>query len=71
VQAARTVLELAGELGRGKSGPDEDRPLSELSADELTRMIDRWTQEKATLAKPIDQDDQALTSAVAMAQLTH
>jgi hypothetical protein len=71
VQAARTVLEMAGELGRGKSDPDEDRPLSELSADELTRMIDRWTQEKAALAKPIDQDDQVLAVTVGMAQLTH
>lgn len=71
VQAARTVLELAGELGRGKLDADEERPLSELSADELTRMIDRWTEEKAALAKPIDQDDQALASVVSMAQLAH
>ncbi len=71
VQAARTVLELAGELGRGKSDSYEDRPLSELSADELTRMIDRWTEEKAAMAKPINQDDQALASAVGMAQLAH
>jgi hypothetical protein len=71
VQAARTVLELAGELGRGKTDPDVDRPLSELTADELTRMIDRWTQEKAALAKPIDQHDQALATAVGMAQLAH
>jgi hypothetical protein len=53
VQAARTVLELAGELGRGKLDPEVDRPLSELSADELTRMIDRWTHEKVALAMPI------------------
>ncbi len=71
VQAARTVLEMSGELGRGKSDADEDRPLSELSAEELTRMIDKWQDERAALAKPIDQDDQALTAAVNMAQLTH
>jgi phage terminase small subunit len=54
VQAARTVLEMSGEIGRHKRPDDEDRPLSELSADELTRMIDKWTEEKAALAKPID-----------------
>jgi len=71
VQAARTVLEMAGELGRGKSDADDDRPLSEMTAEELTRMIDRWTEEKAALAKPIDQDDQALAAAINMAQLAH
>lgn len=71
VQAARTVLEMSGELGRGKSDADEDRPLSELSAEELTRMIDKWQDERAALAKPIDQDDQTLTASLNMAQLTH
>jgi hypothetical protein len=71
VQAARTVLEMSGELakGRGKAD-DEDRPLSELTADELTRLIDRWTEEKAALAKPIEAEDvQILDSAQAMAQV--
>lgn len=54
VQAARTVLEMSGEIGRHKRADDEDRPLSELTADELTRMIDKWTEEKSALAKPID-----------------
>jgi len=57
VQAARTVLELSGDLVKGRDrGNDEDRPLSELSADELTRLIDRWTEEKVALAKPIDAE---------------
>ena len=56
VQAARTVLEMSGEIGRHKRADDEDRPLSELTADELTRMIDKWTEEKAALAKPIDAE---------------
>jgi hypothetical protein len=57
VQAARTALEMSGDLskGRGKAD-DEDRPLSELTADELTRLIDRWTEEKAALAKPIEAE---------------
>jgi hypothetical protein len=71
VQAARTVLEVAGELGRGKSDADEDLPLSEMTADELTRMIDKWQDERAALAKPIDQDDQSLAATVSMAQLKH
>ena len=54
VQAARTVLEMSGDIGKSKRDDDEDRPLSELSADELTRMIDKWTEEKSALAKPID-----------------
>jgi hypothetical protein len=56
VQAARTVLEMSGEIGRHKRVDDEDRPLSELTADELTRMIDKWTEEKSALAKPIDAE---------------
>jgi hypothetical protein len=71
VQAARTVLEMAGELGRGKSDADEERPLSELSADELTRLIDRWQDERAALATPIGDDDMALAGTITMAQLKH
>ena len=56
VQAARTVLEMSGEIGRKAKEGEEDRPLSELSADELTRLIDRWTEERATLAKPVDAE---------------
>jgi phage terminase small subunit len=56
VQAARTVLEMSGELRKDRGKDDEDRPLSELSADELTRLIDRWTEEKAALAKPVDAE---------------
>jgi hypothetical protein len=70
VQAARTVLEMSGEIGKARKDQDEDRPLSELTAEELTRMIDRWTEEKAALAKPIDaQDVEILDSAQTMAQV--
>jgi hypothetical protein len=58
VQAARTVLEITGDIGKGRvAGGDEDRPLSELTADELTRMIDKWQDEKAALARPLDPAD--------------
>jgi sigma54-dependent transcription regulator len=69
VQAARTVLELAGELGKVKGDGGEDRPLSELSADELTRLIDRWQDERASLAQSLDGDDAGLMDAVDRAQL--
>ena len=70
VQAARTVLEMSGEIGRNKTTADEDRPLSELSAEELTRMIDRWQEEKAGLAKPLDPTDvEILDRTQARAQL--
>lgn len=52
VQAARTVLEMSCELGRTKSGTDQDCPLSEMSAEELTRMIDMWRDERSVLVKP-------------------
>lgn len=70
VQAARTVLEMSGEIGRNKTTADEDRPLSELSAEELTRMIDRWQEEKSALAKPLDPTDvEILDRTQARAQL--
>jgi hypothetical protein len=71
VQAARTVLEMAGELGRGKSDAEDDRPLSELSADELTRLIDRWQDERTVLTTQVRDDDLALASVAGMPQLTH
>lgn len=57
VQAARTVLEMSGEIGRNKSKADDDRPLSEMSAEELAGLIDKWQAEKAALAQVIDPAD--------------
>lgn len=70
VQAARTVLEMSGEIGRHKTSAEDDRPLSEMSADELAKLIDKWQEEKASLAKPIDITDvEVVHKAQAMAQL--
>lgn len=70
VQAARTVLEMSGDIGKAKRTDDDDRPLSEMTAEELARMIDKWTEEKAALATTIDaQDVEIIDSAQAMAQL--
>lgn len=57
VQAARTVLEMSGEIGRHKRSAEDERPLSEMTADELAGLIDKWQAEKASLATPIDAQD--------------
>lgn len=70
VSAARTVLELVGELGKGRGESVDERPLSEMSADELGQLIDRWQGERASLAKSVDGDDDAgLRDAMDRAQL--
>ena len=69
VSAARTALELAGELGVSKREADEDRPLSEMTADELGVMIDRWQAERAALATSVEDDTSVLTEAMGRAQL--
>lgn len=70
VQAARTVLEMSGEIGRHKTSAEEDRPLSEMSADELAKLIDKWQEEKAAMATPIDPNEViVVNSAQAMAQV--
>lgn len=71
VAAARTVLELAGELGRGKTDAAADRPLSELTADELARLIDQWEGERATLVTPEDGERIALDDAISRGHLPH
>ena len=69
VSAARTALELAGELGSSKREVDEDRPLSEMTAEELGVMIDRWQAERAALATSVEDDTSVLTEAMGRAQL--
>ena len=53
VSAARTALELAGDLGKNADDPTSNRNLAEMSPDELATMIDRWESERAELAKDI------------------
>jgi hypothetical protein len=70
VQAARTVLEMSGEVGRTKRSAEDERPLSEMSAEELAGLIDKWTAEKAAMATPIDPADVVVVdSAQRMAQV--
>lgn len=54
VQAARTVMEMAGHIGKASKDSRDDKPLSEMDAQELAALIDRWTEERAALAKPLD-----------------
>lgn len=71
VQAARTVLEMSGEIGKAKRSAEEDRPLSEMTAEELAGLIDKWTVEKASLATPIDPADVVVVdSAQQLAQVS-
>ena len=52
VSAARTTLELAGDLGR-KDEQGNIKQLSELTPDELSGMITAWEDERAALAKDV------------------
>ena len=56
VSAARTVLEVTKELGRRQEDSAHDRALSEMSADELASLIDKWSGERAALAIDVTPD---------------
>ena len=53
VSAARTAMELAGDLGKNAEAADSGKSLAELSPDELARMIDSWEQQRSALATDI------------------
>lgn len=53
VSAARTALELAGDLGKNAEAADAGKSLAELSPDELARMIDSWEAQRSALATDI------------------
>lgn len=53
VSAARTALELAGDLGKNAEAADGGKSLAELSPDELARMIDSWEQQRSALATDV------------------
>jgi hypothetical protein len=71
VSAARTVLEVTKELGRRQEDSAHDRALSEMSADELASLIDKWSGERAALAidiTPGGESTPALPESVDRAQ---
>ena len=54
IAAARTSLELAGDIGKHSvANPNLDRSLAEMTREELSAIIDRWEGEKASIAKDI------------------
>ena len=54
IAAARTSLELAGDIGKHSVvNRNQDRSLAEMTPEELSAIIDRWEGEKAALAKDI------------------
>ena len=55
VSAARTSLELAGDLSKNADGSIDGRQLAELTPDQLASMIDRWENERAELAKDVTE----------------
>ena len=61
VSAARTSLELAGDLAKGENGNIDGRNLAELTPDQLASMIDRWESERADLAKDVTAQNSGKT----------
>ena len=54
IAAARTSLELAGDIGKhSQSQRNYEQNLAEMTPEELSAIIDRWEDEKAALAKDI------------------
>ena len=54
IAAARTSLELAGDIGKNsQSQRNYEQNLAEMTPAELSAIIDRWEGEKAVIAKDI------------------
>ena len=54
VSASRTALELAGDIGKHAIDHDSNKDLSELTPDQLARLIDNWEDQRSKIAKPIN-----------------
>ena len=53
VSAARTALELAGDLGPNSGNGSEGGSLCEMTPGELSRLIERWEDERVSMTKDI------------------
>ncbi len=54
IAAARTSLELAGDIGKhSQSQQNYEQNLAEMTPEELSAIIDKWEGEKAAIAKDI------------------
>jgi len=54
VSASRTALELAGDLGKNAIDEINNKNLSELSPDQLAKLIDNWEEQRSNSAKKIN-----------------
>tara|TARA_R100000353_G_scaffold19309_1_gene17841 strand:- start:3084 stop:3518 length:435 start_codon:yes stop_codon:yes gene_type:complete len=54
VSASRTVLELSGDLGKNALDQQNNKNLSELTPDELGKLIDSWEEQRSSVAKKIN-----------------
>ena len=54
VSASRTALELAGDIGKNAIDHDTNKDLSELTPEQLARLIDNWEEQRSKIAKPIN-----------------
>lgn len=59
VSAARTALELAGDLGKNQDDLASGKSLAEMTPDELARLIEHWEDERSGLAKDISPQNKA------------
>tara|TARA_R110002072_G_C7595322_1_gene503516 strand:+ start:54 stop:509 length:456 start_codon:yes stop_codon:yes gene_type:complete len=59
VSAARTALELAGDLGPNAKDSASGRSLAEMTPEELSSMIDQWEGDRAALAKDVTTQNAA------------
>ena len=53
MSAARTALELAGDLGPNSVNGSEGGSLCEMTPGELSRLIERWEDERISMTKDI------------------
>jgi len=60
VSAARTALELAGDISKDKGSGIEGKSLHELTPDQLAGLIDKLEKEKAQVAKDVTPTAPAL-----------
>ena len=57
VAAARTALELAGDIGKhSQANQGMDQPLCEMSPEQLSALIGHWEEERAQVARDITPD---------------
>jgi hypothetical protein len=63
IAAARTSLELAGDIGKhSQSQRNYEQNMAEMTPEELSAIIDKWEGEKAEIAKVLHLSDKGICS---------